>query len=94
MKKLKKILALTLLLTLIPQLCSCNSNNNSLDNNSSLVDEGKTHTLSFDTDGGNEIAPIVQETGTNIKIPYDPLKKDTHLLDGIKKFLTLCQIVI
>ena len=85
MKKLKKILALTLLLTLIPQLCSCNSNNNSLDNNSSLVDEGKTHTLSFDTDGGNEIAPIVQETGTNIKIPYDPIKEGYTFIGWDKK---------
>ncbi len=85
MKKLKKIIALTLLLTLTPQLYSCNSNNNSLDNNSSLVEENETHTLSFDTDGGNEIAPIVQEVGTSIKMPYDPIKEGYTFIGWDKK---------
>ena len=75
-----------LLLTMTQQFCSCNGNNKSLDNNnSSLVDESKTHTLSFDTDGGNEIDPIVQETGTSIKMPYDPVKEGYTFIGWDKK---------
>ena len=100
MKKTKKITMLVLLLTMTQQLCSCSNSNsgnpstisnssnisNSLNqDNSSLVDENEIHTLSFDTDGGNEIAPIVQETGTNIKMPYDPIKEGYTFIGWDKK---------
>lgn len=64
---------------------SSNISNSLNQDNSSLVDENETHTLSFDTDGGNEITPIVQETGTSIKIPYDPIKEGYTFIGWDKK---------
>ena len=88
MFKIKRIIMLILLITMTQQLCSCsnNNNNNSIDNNNSnLVNEKEIHTLIFDTNGGNEIVSIVQETGTSIKMPLDPIKEGYTFVGWDKK---------
>ena len=43
------------------------------------------YTISFDTNGGSEIAPITQDYGTNITAPADPTRKGYTLRAGIRK---------
>lgn len=44
------------------------------------VFEPKTVTITFDTDGGTEIEPIVQEYGTDVTAPADPTKTGYEFL--------------
>jgi len=49
------------------------------------------YTITFDTAGGSEIAPITQDYGTNITAPANPTRKGYTLRDGIRKSPKPCR---
>lgn len=48
------------------------------------------YTITFDTDGGSEVASITQDYGTTIAKPQIPPRRGIPLRGGARKFLRLC----
>ena len=48
------------------------------------------YTITFDTAGGSDIAPITQDYGTNITAPADPTREGYTFIGWIKRFPQPC----